>query len=262
MTYTSILVDHSDAVCSISLNRPASRNSLNQVLRIELKSALDDAFQSPDVRAIVLRAEGKGFCAGADLTERLPGEEEDGFVTELIRQEYAPIIASITSGPKPVVGAINGAAAGIGMAIALSCDILVMASDSFMYSAFGQISLIPDGGLHWFLSRHVGPKRAYELIALSQKLDAEQCLSLGLANRVVPQETLSEQSLALAKQLTAQAPLTLKHSKQLLHKAANAGLAEIVDEEAVVQNLLLRSLDFQEGTQAFFSKRAASFQGK
>lgn len=262
MTFTNLEYQIKDAVRQIKLQRPKARNALNQALRVELKQALDQANQDCSVRAILLCAEGETFCSGADLTERLPGAEQDGFVTQLLRNEYNPIIRAIKQNTKPVIAAVDGAAAGIGMSLALACDMLVMSEEAYLYSAFGKISLIPDGGAHWMLIRSLGAKRAFEFIAMSQRLTAKQCLSLGLANNVVSSKELINEALQQAIQLTQQAPLTLKFSKQLLASASELTLDQSLDAEAVVQNTLLRSDDFKEGTEAFFSRREPEFKGQ
>jgi len=262
LNFETLKVSQKGALAQISLNRPEARNSLNQKLRLELKRALDSAMSDDSIRVILLSGEGKGFCSGADLSEEHSGSDDDGFVTEMILNEYAPIIAAITEGPKPVIGIINGTAAGIGVAVAMACDLLVMAEDASIYCAFGAIGLVPDGGLHVFLRDALGSKRAYEMIALSQRLSAQECKDLGIANRVVPLEEIQQEAETLGKQLSNQAPLMLKYSKQLLGEAADNDLNKLIDREAAIQEIMVRSEDFNEGTLAFFEKRQPLFSGK
>lgn len=250
------------SIAIITLNRPEVRNSLNQGLRKEIAAAVEQAGKDQEVRVILLGANGKGFCAGADLTERLPGDDEDGFVTQTLRNEYNPMIKSITNAPKPVIGVINGAAAGIGGALAMACDLMIMADDAFLYSAFGAISLIPDGGTHKFLQSALGSKKAYEMIAFSQRLSAQQCLDSGITNRIVPADSLHEEAMKWALMLAEQAPLTLRLSKQILHSSSSEDLDYCLEQEAVLQNTAIRSKDFVEGTSAFFEKRKPVFNGK
>ncbi|WP_439135323.1 enoyl-CoA hydratase/isomerase family protein [Pseudomaricurvus sp.] len=246
----------------ITLNRPEVRNSLNQGLRWEITAAVQQAGEDQEVKVILLAGNGKGFCAGADLTEKLPGDDQDGFVTQKLRTEYNPMIKSIINAPKPVISVVNGAAAGIGGALAMACDLMVMAEDAFLYSAFGAISLIPDGGTHKFLQTALGSKKAYEMIAFSQRLTAEQCLEAGITNRVVPADQLQEEAKKWASQLAEQAPLTLRLAKEVLHAAASEDLDYCLDKEAVLQNTAIRSEDFVEGTRAFFEKRKPTFNGR
>lgn len=260
--FETLLYSVESRIATITLNRPQVRNSLNQKLRLELRQAVEKASADDGVRAVVLAASGDGFCAGADLTERLPGSDRDGFVTEILNEEYNPLILAIRNSPKPFICAINGAAAGVGSSLAMACDLMVMAEDAYLFSAFGAISLIPDGGNHKFLLEQLGSKRAFEMIALSQRLSAARCLELGLANRVVPAQDLLKQATAFASKVAAAAPLTLQYSKQILREAQAYDLDSVMALEAEIQNLLYRSRDFREGASAFFEKRQPEFEGR
>lgn len=260
--YVTVSYRTDEQVAIITLNRPQARNALTAQMRAELYAAIREANNDSNIRVVLLTGAGKGFCAGADLVEAYPDSDKDGFITHQLRTEYHPIIQAITESPKPFMSAINGAAAGIGAAIAMACDLMVMAEDAFLYSAFGAISLIPDGGTHWFLSRNLGNKKAFEMIAFSQRLSAEQCVHYGIANSVVDAQHLQEEALGWARSLTDLAPLTLQYSKQLLREASTATLAQTMEREAQIQNIHYRSEDFKEGAQAFLEKRAAKFQGR
>ncbi|MFV8783153.1 enoyl-CoA hydratase/isomerase family protein [Microbulbifer sp. SA54] len=251
-----------ERVALITLNRPQSRNALNAQLRAELYQAVTRANNDRDVRVVILAGAGPGFCAGADLAEQYPDADQDGFITQQLRTEYHPILQGIIESPKPFICAVNGAAAGIGAAIALCCDLAVMAEDAFFYSAFAAIGLVPDGGSHWFLSRYLGGKRAFEMIAESRRLSASRCLELGLVNRVVASPHLLEETLGWAKSLAEKAPLAMQYSKQLLREVPGLSLAQTMDREAQVQNIHYRSEDFKEGATAFFEKRQPRFTGK
>lgn len=246
----------------VTLNRPSSRNALNRKLRLELISVINKANNDDEIRVVVITGAGKGFCAGADLSEKLEGNGEDNFTSEIMLNEYNPIIQGICNAPKPYISAVNGAAAGIGSAIAMACDLMIMDDDAFLYSAFAMISLIPDGACHKFFLSHLGPKKAYEMIAFSQRISAEKCLSFGIANRVVAKEKLLESAIEWAGELAEQAPLSLQFSKQLLHEAATVDIEEMMLIEAKYQNEIKKSDDYQEGVQAFFEKRKPHFTGK
>jgi 2-(1,2-epoxy-1,2-dihydrophenyl)acetyl-CoA isomerase len=262
MEFQSLLLDINGPVATVTMNRPAARNAMDRQLRTELRHAIDALNADDSIRCIVLAASGAGFCAGTDLMERDPDSDEDGYVTRMLRAEYHTLMESIAHADKPVVAAVNGAAAGIGASLALVCDMIVMAEDAFFYSAFGAISLIPDGGLHKHLLINLGPQKAFEMIALSQRLDAATSLQMGMANRVVPSEQLLSAAQALAAQLASCAPLTLKHAKKVLRFAEDHDLFATMEEESVHQNVCFTSEDFKEGASAFFQKRAPAFKGK
>lgn len=262
MSYQSLLLNIDGAVATITMNRPSARNAMDRQLRTEVKSAIDALNADDSVRVIVLTGSGAGFCAGTDLQEKDDDSERDGYVTDMLREEYHPLMESIAKGSKPVVAAVNGAAAGIGASIALACDMIVMADNAFFYSAFGAISLIPDGGLHKHLLVNLGPQRAFEMIAFSQRLDAATSLQMGMANRVVPADELLSATQALAEQLAACAPLTLRHAKKVLRYAEDHDLFATMEAESVEQNTCFTSRDFKEGAQAFFEKRKPVFKGE
>ncbi|WP_439136149.1 enoyl-CoA hydratase/isomerase family protein [Pseudomaricurvus sp.] len=259
--FEALTYDVDNSIAIITMNRPEVRNSLNKQMRSELMAAFKQAREDSQVRVILLAGAGKGFCAGADLSEITPGSDKDGFITDLIRREYNPLIKTINDTPKPVISVVNGAAAGIGGTLAMACDLMIMSEDAFLYSAFGAISLIPDGGSHKFLQSYLGPKKAYEMIAFSQRLPAEQCEKVGLANRVVASENLLSDALEWAKTLAEQAPMTLSLSKEILQATATEDLDFCLEKEAVLQNTAYRSQDFKEGAKAFFEKRKPEFKG-
>ncbi len=261
-TFETIDYNVDQQVAYIILNRPDVRNALNQALRLELRRAIEAAEADDDVRVVVLAAAGDVFCSGADLAERLPGAEREGFVTELLDTEYLPVINGIREADKPFVVAVNGTAAGIGAALALACDLVVMADNASLYCAFGAISLVPDGGFHGLLLERLGRRRAFEVIALSQRLSAGECQATGLANRVVPAAELLDATDALAAQLAAAAPLTLRNSKRILRHVESDGLDASIALEGEIQDGLVRSRDFAEGTGAFFERRTPKFEGR
>ena len=258
--FETVTYQSRDKVGIVTLNRPQARNALNRQMRLDLLQAIKHASQDESTRVIIIAAAGEGFCAGADLTE--PMGNTPGAVTVQLKTEYMPALLAIVQSTKPVIAAVNGAAAGIGAALALNCDLCVMAEDAYFYSAFGAISLIPDGGLHWLLANRIGAKKTYEIILESQRLDAAQCLQLGLINKVVTADQLLPSTLAWAQTLVQKAPLTARYAKQVLTCASEQTLEQSMNLEAELQDNCIRSKDFQEGATAFFEKRAAVFQGK
>ncbi len=249
--------DLRDAAAVITLHRPESMNSFNTELRAAVVDAFTKARDDDSVRVVVFTGEGRCFSAGADLKAGI-----DRNVAEILQTEYRPLLEAIAEIPKPVVGAIPGSAAGIGLSMALQCDLLIMADNAFLLSPFTTISLVPDGGLSWLLVRQLGYRRAFQLSVESERIPAERCVELGLANKAVPAEELQSAALEWAQTLAKRAPLSLAATKKAMRFAADNDWAAAYDIEAELQGQLLGSDDNQEGIQAFFEKRAPRFTGK
>ena len=254
----TVKYEQHEAVAVITLNRPDSMNAFNAELRADLADALSKAGDDDSVHVIVLTGEGRSFSAGADLKDS--GAHRD--VTEILQVEYRPVQEAIASIPKPVIAAIPGSAAGIGLSIALNCDLLIMADNAFLLSPFTTISLVPDGGLNWLLVRQLGYRRAFQLSVESERIPAERCVELGLANKAVPAEQLQSAALEWAQALSQRAPLSLAATKKAMRHAADYDYASTYDIEAELQGDLLGCEDNREGIQAFFEKRAPKFKGK
>ncbi len=247
-----------DAVAIITIHRPDAMNSFNSELRRDLLTAFRRAGDDEAVRVVVLTGEGRSFSAGADLKDIESGKP----VGEILQQEYRPVLESIMTLEKPVVGAVGGSAAGIGMTFALACDLLVMADNAFLMSAFSNISLLPDGGLNWFLVQQLGYRRAYQLAIEAERIDAARCVELGLANRAVPANRLMDETLAWAHSLAKRAPLSLAATKKAMRHAAGHDWSSTFDVEAPLQQSLRESDDCAEGVRAFFEKRKPNFRGR
>jgi 2-(1,2-epoxy-1,2-dihydrophenyl)acetyl-CoA isomerase len=245
------------AVAVITLHRPEAMNSFNTELRADLAAALEKAHNDDSVRVVILTGEGRTFSAGADLKA---GIDKD--VSEILQVEYRPVQEAIANIPKPVIAAIPGSAAGIGLSVALQCDLLIMADNAFMLSPFTTISLVPDGGLNWMLVRQLGYRRAFQLSIESERIDAARCVELGLANKAVPAEELRSAALEWAQALATRAPLSLAATKKAMRYAADHDWSSSYDLEAELQGSLLGSEDNREGIAAFFQKRAPEFKGK
>ena len=250
--------DQQDAVAVITLNRPNSMNAFTTELRADLLEALEKARDDDAVRVVILTGEGRSFSAGADLKDA----NIDRPVSEILQVEYRPVQEAIADMPKPIIAAVPGSAAGIGLSIALQCDLLIMADDAFLLSPFTTISLVPDGGLNWMLVRQLGYRRAFQLSVESDRLPAARCTELGLANRAVPAEELQSAALEWAKSLARRAPLSLAATKKAMRYAADHDWASSYDLEAELQGQLLGTDDNREGINAFFEKRAPEFKGK
>ena len=246
-----------DAVAVITLHRPEAMNSFNTELRADLLAALQRAEDDESVRVIILTGEGRTFSAGADLKAGIPDSVE-----QMLQTEYRPVQEAIASMPKPVIAAIPGSAAGIGLSVALQCDLLIMAEGAFMLSPFTTISLVPDGGLNWLLVRQIGYRRAFQLSIESERISADRCVELGLANKAVPAEDLMSLALEWAQALSRRAPLSIAATKAVMRHAADNDWASSYDKEAQFQGQLIGSDDNREGVKAFFEKRPPNFTGK
>lgn len=249
----------SGQVATITLNRPEVLNAFNATLRRELVDAVTRAASDEQVRAVVLTGAGRAFCTGTDLAEPRPADFLPQFQ---IDDEIKPALVAITQAPKPFIAAVNGVAAGGGVGYVLACDLVVMADNASLLQPFVNIGLIPDAGASWHLVQQLGRKRAYELIVNADKLPAQRCVELGLANRVVPAADLLREAQAWARKLAQQAPLALRYAKQTLQAVETMELDAAISYEAALQNRLGRSLDAKEGVRAFIEKRKPVFTGR
>ena len=248
----------SDAVALITLNRPKALNAFDEAMRNELGLALSRAMSDKSVRAVVITGEGRGFCAGADVT----GVSSHRTVEGQLNAEYGAFLSIIYGSEVPVIAAINGPAAGIGMTLALTCDLRVMSTDAYMMSAFANIGLVPDGGLSWLLTQEVGYGRAYQLAIEAEKIPAERCLDLGLVNRVTPADEVVSNALDWAQSLSERAPVALGLTKRAFRAAAQSGLKNAMAFEAMLQKSALATEDCLEGVSALMQKRKPRFKGR
>ena len=255
----TVLYEQQGHVALVTLNRPEVLNAFNRQLAHDLRDALMRAAADRSVRAVVLRgAEGR-FSAGADLKQGFPTDRR---VEDMLNTDFRPVLDMIGGMEKPVIAAVAGPAAGIGLSFALACDLVMMADNAYLLSPFAAIGLIPDGGATWLLARTLGYHRAYQLCVECERISAARCLELGLANRVVPAGELDGESLAWAQSLAERAPLALARTKLALRAAMTLSFSEAVAYEAQLQNVCVESEDAQEGVAAFLAKRKAEFKGK
>ena len=252
---------HRDSVLTITLNRPAQRNALNGTMLNELNDVLAAAAEDEQVRAIVLTGAGKGFCAGADLADFTPDLAPDDVYRALI-ERYWPLIKKLTMLPKPVIGAVNGAAAGAGASLALACDLRVMADDAYIMQAFSNIGLVPDAGSTYFLGRQIGYSRAYQIAVEAEKVGANQCLQWGLTNRVAAAADLLDEAQSWAARLAQRPTVALGLTKAAFHQAINLTLEEAIANEARLQTEAIVTEDHREGIMAFMQRRAPEFKGR
>lgn len=247
-----------EAVALITLDRPKALNAFNADMRRDLRGAVARASYDPAVRCFVITGEGRGFSAGADVTDAMA----ERTVEDVLNAEYAAFLSIIQACDKPVIAAINGPAAGIGMTLALTCDLRVMAEDAYLMSAFSNIGLVPDGGLSWLLTQEVGYARAYQLAIEAEKIPALRCLDLGLVNRVVPTSDVVMNAVTWAQSIAERAPIAMNLTKRAFRAAAQAGLRNAMGFEAMLQKTAIASEDCREGVAALMQKRKPRFKGR
>jgi 2-(1,2-epoxy-1,2-dihydrophenyl)acetyl-CoA isomerase len=259
---TDVLYEAADGVATITLNRPERLNAWTGAMAAGLRGSLERAEADAGVRAIVLTGAGRGFCAGADLADpdRDTGPNADSGAA--LDKFFNPVIRTMRSVPKPIVAAVNGVAAGVGMSFALASDIAIAAKSASFLQAFARIGLLPDGGSTWFLPRLVGEQRARALAMLAPQIKAEQARDWGLIWDVVEDADLMKTATELARRLADGPTLSLARIKQALNRADDNDLSAQLDLERDFQRELGRSEDFKEGVQAFLAKRKANFKGR
>jgi 2-(1,2-epoxy-1,2-dihydrophenyl)acetyl-CoA isomerase len=245
------------AVLTITLNRPDVLNAFNSAMHRGLAAALKDA-RDGGVRAVVLTGAGRGFCVGQDLTEF---REASGDIGSRLRDNYHPNIRAIRALEKPVIAAVNGAAAGAGMSLACACDLRIAADTASFVPAFINIGLIPDSGGSYFVTRILGPARAFEWLTSGRKLTAAEAHAWGLVNEVVAGDALAGHASERAAQLAELPTRGIGMTKRLLDHATHASLEEQLEWEAQLQAAATQTEDFKEGVAAFLEKRPPRFCG-
>ena len=255
-----VAVDEEARVATITLNRPDALNALTVPMKLALLAAFRRVERDAGVRAVILTGAGRAFCAGQDLRERLQPEAAPLGVE--VRERYNPIIRAMRGLSKPIVGAINGVAAGAGASLAMACDIRIASEVASFALAFGRVGLVPDSGATWFLPRLVGATRAAELALLNDPVSAADAVRLGLVGRVVPADQLDSEARSIAGRLAAGAPRAMALTKRALNATWDRDLDAALDYEAHLQDMAGRSKDHAEGLAAFLEKRAPRFTGE
>ena len=265
MEETPVISTVESGVLTLTLNRPQRLNAMSQPLIAALKEQIDRARADAGIRCVLLTGTGRGFCAGADLAGTGVGSlGSDGKpdLGEVMERLYNPLIRALREVPKPVIGAINGVAAGGGANLALACDILIAARSARFDQAFVRISLMPDLGGTYFLPHTVGDARARALAMLGTSVPAEEALRMGMVWQVIEDTALMDEATKLARRMAAGPTLSYAAIKQAMNQAATSTLDQQLAFEAKTQKALNATADFKEGVAAFLAKRPANFRGQ
>lgn len=259
--YETILFESKDGVATIALNRPKVLNAFDGKMHEETREALDAVADDDEVRCVVLRGEGRGFSAGADLAQIIESSDGAPDLGAYLRETYSRLVTRMTSIEKPVIASLHGPVYGAGLGVALACDLRVAAESAKFSVAFIKIGLMPDAGVSFFLPRLVGLGRAMEMSMLGDPVGAEEAHRIGLVNKLVSDDALAEETDALARKLAALPTRALGKIKHSIYASFESDLETALDTEAEGQTFCGYTGDHREGVAAFFEKREAKFTG-
>jgi 2-(1,2-epoxy-1,2-dihydrophenyl)acetyl-CoA isomerase len=263
MSWEHILLDKSDRIATITLNRPEKMNAFGGLMRQELLEVLEDVARDPEIRVAIITGAGKAFCVGGDVTEFVSGSQQ-ALVKDIPSERHAmgKAVLAIDAMEKPVIASVNGAAAGGGCNLALSCDMIIAGEKARFGQVFTRRGLHPDWGGIYFLPRLVGYAKAAELIFTGEVIGAEEAFRIGMVNKLVPQEELMSATRELAERIAKNAPLPIAFAKRGLQNFQKWDLAQAVDYESYTLEVLMKSEDVMEGFTAFLEKREPEFKGR
>jgi len=264
MTYECLLYEVKDGIATLTLNRPERLNALGGTLRQDFHDALTRAGADPEVRVMVVTGAGKGFCSGGDV--KAMGEAKAGQRERPLLEKIAPgrdrTLLAMREAPQPIIAAVNGAAAGAGMNLALGCDLRIASTAAKFTQAFVKRGLHPDWGGTYFLPRVVGMAKACEMIFTGEVIDATEALRLGIVSRVVAPEELLPTAYEVARRIAAGPPVAIRLAKRSLYANEDLDLRGALQMETMAQNICFETEDATEGIRAFGEKRAPIFKGR
>ncbi|MCW3020547.1 MAG: enoyl-CoA hydratase [Solirubrobacterales bacterium] len=260
VAYETVEVELDGALAVVTLNRPAALNALDNQLKAELASVWRALAEDQAVRAVLVTGAGRAFSTGGDIKQMDPDRGP-----EVTRRRMARLLGDtvipLARLEKPVVAAVNGHAHGLGLSLALACDIVFAAESAIVSMAFTRVGLAPDGGASYFLPRMIGLNRAKELMFTGRRLSATEAFELGLVNRVVPDDQLLEVARDFAAELADGATVAIAAAKRLLNASPLMSIEEMAELEAYGQAVAMSSEDHREGIAAFRERRTAHFRG-
>jgi len=264
MTYECLLYEVKDGIATLTLNRPDRLNALGGSLRDDLHHAVTRSAADPEVRVMVITGAGKGFCSGGDV--KAMGEAKAGQRERPLVEKIAPgrdrTLLAMREAPQPIIAAVNGAAAGAGMNLALGCDIRIASTAARFTQAFVKRGLHPDWGGTYFLPRMVGTAKACEMIFTGDVIDAAEAERLGIVSRVVAPEELMPTAYELARRIAAGPPVAIRLAKRSIYANSELDLRAALQVETMAQNICFETEDATEGIRAFGEKRVPVFKGR
>jgi 2-(1,2-epoxy-1,2-dihydrophenyl)acetyl-CoA isomerase len=260
--YQKIELAMADGLATLTLNAPDKLNAVSRKMIAELKECWEGLAGDNSVRAVLLTGAGRGFCAGADLADPDRDTSATADSGAALDKFFNPVIRTMRTMPKPIIAAVNGVAAGVGMSFVMAADIAIAAKSASFLQAFARIGLLPDGGSTWFLPRLVGDARARALAMLAPQITADQAKQWGLVWEVVEDAELMKTATELARRLTDGPTQSLARIKEAMNRASTSALTAQLDVERDFQRELGKSADFKEGVAAFLAKRKPVFKGK
>jgi len=263
MTYKCLLYEAKDGIATLTLNRPERMNALGDTLREDFLDAITRTALDPDVRVMIVTGAGKAFCAGGDVKAMNEAKEtgRDRPLLDKIAPSRDRTLLAMRNAPQPIIAAVNGAAAGAGMNLALGCDLRLASIAAKFSQAFVKRGLHPDWGGTYFLPRAVGTATAAELIFTGDVIDAAEALRIGLVSRVLPPEELMPATLELARKIASGPPIAIRLAKRAIYRNAESDLRSALEFETFAQNACFETEDAREGIRAFVDKRAPIFRG-
>ena len=264
MTYECLLYEVKDGIATLTLNRPDRLNALGGSLREDLHDAVTRSAADPEVRVMVITGAGKGFCSGGDV--KAMGEAKAGQRERPLIEKIAPgrdrTLLAMREAPQPIIAAVNGAAAGAGMNLALGCDIRIASTAARFTQAFVKRGLHPDWGGTYFLPRAIGTAKACEMIFTGDVIDAAEAERLGIVSRVVVPEELMPAAYEFARRIAAGPPVAIRLAKRSIYANSELDLRAALQVETMAQNICFETEDATEGIRAFGEKRAPTFKGR